>query len=208
MHLSGPLWYFLHDVNPWAIPIGLVSILLAAGLCLPVAKWLHSSRFVVWMLLASIGVVAGYLLTSTVGPVVEHFCDLSDEALPQWSSLTTISEATLDVWIFVPMGIAAVLLRPRIVAAVAAVAVLAIPIGVEGLQYLAPRLGRTCQINDALTDMLGVVIGIVVGLVIRLALHLIRRMRQPSGEGETDQAGIGPAPTDQTHSVPAQRDHQ
>src|SRR4051794_41824388 len=68
------------------------------------------------------------------------------------AELTSVSGASLNVVLFVPLGLALGLLpRSRRKAAVVAGAVL-LPVAIETVQYLVPALGRYCDTADGVDN--------------------------------------------------------
>lgn len=105
-------------------------------------------------------------------------------SLPSWETMATINETSLNVLLFVPLGLTIALL-PRIRAAIVlfGLSVLA-PMAIEVVQYVAPALDRVgLQMDDVVANEIGLLAGAAVGVVLRLFLAL---GRAPGYPAETD----------------------
>ena len=73
---------------------------------------------------------------------------------------------SLNVILFVPLGLAIGLLGRSPVTAWLLVGALASPVVIETIQSLAPMLGRGCQSRDVVDNLLGLGIGLVLGALL------------------------------------------
>jgi glycopeptide antibiotics resistance protein len=90
-------------------------------------------------------------------------CDLSRIGLAPLGDLLRISEVSLNVVLFIPLGAAIGLLpRSRRKTVVLAAAV-ALPFVIETIQLLVPLLERACQSADVSDNLTGLLIGLGVG---------------------------------------------
>jgi hypothetical protein len=85
----------------------------------------------------------------------------------------------MNVALFVPLGIA-VLLLPRLWQVLAAtVAAVALSPAVETAQAMLPRLHRVCSGADIAANLTGLAIGLAAGLLLRLFLTLLALRPHP-----------------------------
>ncbi|WP_412736580.1 VanZ family protein [Krasilnikovia sp. MM14-A1259] len=98
---------------------------------------------------------------------------------PQWQCVADrwtpgfTGEAGQNVLLFVPLGFTAAQLPSR-----KAIAVVAAPFLVEGIQFALPWLLRSCDSEDLVNNLTGLAVGFIVGLAIKLPLsRLIQRFR-------------------------------
>jgi hypothetical protein len=148
-----------------------VSLVLSLVACGYVGRALGISRAHGWVLLMSIGVV----LSATVTPSREALlfggqgsgtCDLGRIGLASWSELGHVDEPSLNVLLFVPLGIAVGLCpRSRAKSVVLASAFL-LPAAIELVQLVAVPLGRECQSSDVVDNVTGLVLGILAGSLV------------------------------------------
>lgn len=132
---------------------------------------------------ASLIVGTAIILAATLTPSPEALlgkagtgpCDLTrfTPALPQ---LLSITDASLNIYLFSPLGVAIALLpRSRRKAAIVAAAV-ALPFAIEVIQGSATALGRACQSGDIADNLTGLLIGFGLGSGIgRFAPSIFRR---------------------------------
>lgn len=157
---------------PWAVPAALCAVLLAAVLARSIAARIGKTVAGTFLLLASLGAIIGTTLTPSVDVVHNAQCDLTFVA-PTLTDLLTPNDRSLNVALFIPLGIAVMAPRfrsGRVLLAAASVSPL-----VEMTQQLATPLNRTCQAIDLIDNELGLVIGIAAGTI---GWWLWRRARQ------------------------------
>lgn len=162
--------------------LALAALLLAS----PVSRLLRSSRLLAFATVAAVGLVL--VATLTPGgyggvPVPWHIGGLLP-VLPDRVELSTVNQVSLNVALFVPLGICAALLT-RPAAALAAVALAATtPFAIELTQYAIPELHRVgLQGDDIGANLLGLGAGVIVGLALRLVLRPGARRGRPSTTG-------------------------
>jgi hypothetical protein len=154
------------------IAIAIITTVVAALTVGPrVARWLGAAD--------SVGALAvfgfGFVLTWTLLPDADALegiasdgvCDTSRLGLIPLRQLTALNDASLNVALFIPLGVAVGLLpRTRHAAAIVAAA-LSLTFVVEGIQLIVTALGRGCQTADLFDNLLGLTIGVVIGLLLR-----------------------------------------
>ena len=162
-----------------AVPLAVVVALLAAR---PVAHRLGIGTGLAFLLVLGVaGILAITLVPRPGGPRLptDLGCLVPEFALPAHGHLFEINDDTLNVALFVPLGLAIGLLvdHPRF-QVLLAVAV-ALPWAVEAIQLAVPALGRDCQSVDLTANLLGLALGVATGFVARLAIRVFRRRTSP-----------------------------
>ena len=160
-------------------PITMVLIVIASVVLAPaVARRLGTGRAVAGLLLFGFGVVIAATLLpdrdALAGIASDRVCDLSRIGLPSIGQLTRINTTSLNVLLFVPLGLAVGLLPRSRPAVFIVVAALSLTFVVEGIQLFVNVLGRGCQTADMVDNLLGLAIGIMVGVLARPLLRLGR----------------------------------
>jgi hypothetical protein len=134
----------------------------------------------------------GFVLAATVTPSREALlfgaegsgrCDLSRFGLLSWWELRHIDDASLNILLFVPFGIALGMCpRSRARSALVAVALIT-PVAIELIQLTIVSLGRECQSSDVIDNLSGLLLGLLVGVIAR-SVFVDRRA---SKDGEADE---------------------
>ena len=136
------------------------------------ARWLRTDRAVAALLLFGFGFVLSATLMPTAaalqGEVSDGICDTSRVGFASIDQLTRVNFTTLNVILFVPLGIAVGSLPISLRAALVALAAASLTLVVETIQLLVPTLGRGCEVADVFDNLLGLAVGLVVGLLVRL----------------------------------------
>jgi hypothetical protein len=147
-----------------------VSLAVSFAACTHVGRLLAISRAHAWALLMSLGVV----LSATVTPSREALvfgalgtgtCDLGRIGLASWWELTHLDDASLNILLFVPLGIAIGLCPRSRAKLIVVAAALVLPAAIELLQLVAVSLGRECQTSDVVDNLSGLLLGVVAGSV-------------------------------------------
>jgi hypothetical protein len=153
----------LFDGVPWGLPgvilVALASLLLAG----PVARRLGDPALTAWALVASLGAIL--VITLTPSPDVPQATGCNLRFVPlTLDGLLDINDRSMNVLLFVPLGLVIAGLRPRHRLAWLVVAV-ALPPAIELIQLVLTPLQRTCEATDILDNWLGLLIGLAVGTV-------------------------------------------
>lgn len=161
---------FVRNV-PFSVAVFAIAVVVAIVLSPHVASRLHTRRPVAASLLIGFGLVVAATLTPTAGALdgvaSDGSCNMSRIGFLPLGALLHVNGASLNVLLFVPLGIAVGLLpRARTTALIAIVAV-ALPFLVEGTQLVVTVLGRECGIADIFDNLLGLGIGVVLGTIAR-----------------------------------------
>jgi glycopeptide antibiotics resistance protein len=163
----------------WFAPGLVVSAVVALAVCGRVANLLGTRPFVGWLLVFSLGTIVAATLT----PIheVEHgvngvgTCDLSRFGLAPLADLRSLNDTSLNVLLFIPLGVAIGFLpdgRRKVLLAAGAVA---LPFVIEGTQLLATSLHRGCQSADVSDNLTGLALGLIVGLSLQRFAGLVNQ---------------------------------
>jgi hypothetical protein len=168
--------------TPLFWPGVICSLFLAAVLSGRAGRLLLSHRAVGFLLVLALGgVVALTLLPDLRGPLWENAryavqqCALDNAGPRPFSALFTATQSSLNVALFIPLGLAAGLAGTRGRAALTALGAATLPFAVEWIQYLSPFLGRACDAQDVWDNLFGLAIGLVSGLAAGPMLRTIVR---------------------------------
>jgi hypothetical protein len=171
-----------------AVPLSFValgvSLIVSVVLAPAVARRLQTSRPLAAFLLFGFG----FALSATLVPGMDALagihsdgsCDLSRIGLIPTSDLFRIGDPSLNVLLFVPLGLAVGLLPRTRAAAVAVVAAILLTFVIEATQLVVTPLGRGCQSADIFDNLLGLAIGIVTGALARPILGSAGSGRPPA----------------------------
>jgi hypothetical protein len=150
------------------------AIVMAVWLSPVVAGRLRTTRGIAALLIVGIGFVVAATLTpdadAFAGLASDGTCDVSRVWLAPIGELTRITSTSLNVLLFVPLGLAVGLLPRSRTANLITIAAVASPFVVEATQLLVTVLGRGCQTADIVDNLLGVAIGMAIGTGARLVL--------------------------------------
>lgn len=152
-----------------------VSLIVAIALSPAVAVRLGVRRPVAAALIVGFGLVVSATLMPTTsalqGNPSDGVCDLSRLSLPRPSELRWVTSASLNVLLFVPLGLAVGLLPRTRPAGIVALAAISLTFVVEGIQLVVTPLGRGCHSADIIDNLLGLAIGMIIGG----AVHVLAR---------------------------------
>lgn len=164
---------------PLFLPTIVISVLVALAGAGVIGRSLGARRWVAALLIASVGLIAAATITplrSALDGVATAavVCDLHRIGPAGiWNGLY-LTDAGLNVLLFIPLGFAVGLLpRSRRSAAVLVAAALS-PVLIEIVQSLVRPLGRSCQSGDVVDNLTGLAIGLVVGLLATRAMSRSR----------------------------------
>ena len=166
-----------------------LSLALSFLTFVPVSRALAISRLHGFLLVLSLGVI----LAATITPSREALlfgaegsgrCDLSRFGLLSWWELGHIDDASLNILLFVPFGIALGLCPRSRARSTLVAAALITPIAIELIQLTAVSLGRECQSSDVIDNLTGLLLGLLVGVIAR-SVFVDRRAPK---DGEADES--------------------
>jgi glycopeptide antibiotics resistance protein len=155
---------------PWFLPGVMLAIVVGAIAARPLARALSTRPAVAWLLITSLGIALAATLTpqTLAGATTSSgTCDLARIGLAPWDELLAVSDSSLNVLLFVPLGLAIGLLPRSRRRTMVAGAALLLPVAIEATQVLVPALHRICQSADVVDNLLGLAIGLGAGIVVR-----------------------------------------
>lgn len=167
------------DVLPWFIPGLVVSMAVAAFACRPFGNVLRVRPWLAWAILVGFGVIVSATVTPLRGAlefeaVGSGVCDLSRIGLAPIRELLRSNDTSLNVALFVPLGIAIGLVGVSRSRAALIVCAVALPFAIETIQLLVPFLERGCQSADVVDNLTGLMVGLVLGTGLRFLGRAIR----------------------------------
>ena len=157
-----------YNVLPWLLPGLLVSILVGVAVSRRVGRVFGAAPTVGWALVVGFGLVVSATLTPLrggldLGATGIGTCDLSRIGIAPLDQLLRPGDTSLNVLLFMPLGLATALVpgsrRKNVLAGVALLS----PLAIESAQLLLPVLGRGCQSADVFDNLTGLVIGWLIG---------------------------------------------
>lgn len=174
---------------PGFLPGLAVSLFLATALYRHVGHRLGTREPIAWLLLMSVGVI----FSATLTPGADAFlptsgkatCDVSRIGLAPIANYLTLGTTTLNVILFVPLGILIALLPRSRATAFAVIGAALLPLAIESIQLAATPLGRACQGADVVDNLLGLALGLAAGWTCLWISHMAAKQLQggtsPSG---------------------------
>lgn len=165
--------------SPLFLPGIALSILIGRSGCGRVGRVLGVGRGLAFVLLMSIGLILSatltpnsevlrYAISGTDAPEYHTSCDVSRMGPAPLELLTAMGDSSLNVLLFVPLGMVIALLPGSRRKAALVVAAVALPVAIEAIQLVVPHLGRECQTSDIADNLTGLVSGMTLGAVGRL----------------------------------------
>lgn len=166
------------NILPWLVPGLILSSIIGLVIGKRVGRALRAHPAVGWALVLSFGLIVAATLTPLRGgleldaPAIGT-CDLSRVGIAPLQLLLRLSDQSLNVLLFLPLGISIGLVpgsrRQRALVALAVVS----PVVIEMAQLLLPILGRGCQSGDVFDNLTGLLVGLVVGTGARLSYQAL-----------------------------------
>lgn len=157
---------------PLMAPTFIVGLLLGLLFARRLGAVLRSSPLVAFLLVASVALVVAVTLTPLreVPGAVDPMAAVPDVGGPLWRwpwQWWPVDDRTLNVVLFVPLGLAVGLVGRTVVRRWLTVAALVSPLVVEGTQWAVDWLARDSQWQDVADNLVGVVLGLLLGWVVR-----------------------------------------
>lgn len=156
----------------WLLPGVVVSMALAALASTPLSRLLRIPRPSAWLLVTSVGLIAAATLTPISGSApdgrLSSACDFSRLGPPSPSDFASLNDTSLNVLLFVPLGVALGLAVRRRAGLLLVAGAAAAPVLIEAIQLWVPQLRRGCQSADVVDNLLGLALGICIGSAITL----------------------------------------
>jgi hypothetical protein len=151
-------------------PAAALVLVFAAGLASPVARLLRTSAWSAFALSASFGVILAATLTPSIAAFIPLYrpdgCIRGQFEVPKFALLRYPNETSLNVAMFVPLGLACGLLRRWSGVAVSSVLAACLPFGIEVVQYEIPGLARVCSTADVAANLTGLAVGLAISIVV------------------------------------------
>ena len=157
----------------------------------PLSRALAISKAHGFVLVLSLGLILAATITPSreallFGAQGSGSCDVSRFGLLSWWELRHIDDASLNILLFVPFGIALGLCPPSRARSALVAAALITPIAIELIQLTAVSLGRECQSSDVIDNLTGLLLGLLLGVLARF-LFVDRRASGDTKGGEADE---------------------
>ena len=168
-----------------------LAVLVASLVSEAIARELRTRRWVAFLFLAGCGLVISATLVPTAsaleGQASSGVCDFSRLGLAPTEELLSVNVTSLNVLLFIPLGVAVGLLPPNRPVAIATMMAISLTFVVEAIQLLLPVLGRGCQTADMVDNLLGLAIGAAGGTLVRLLVprSYLERRRSPAERSES-----------------------
>jgi hypothetical protein len=173
---------------PWLLPGLAITTVIALAVAGRVARRLRTENWIAFVLVVSVGAVLAATIPPVEGggqPSAPGRCDFGRMGLAPLSEYLHLGgDTSLNVILFVPLGLAIGLLGRSPVTARLLVAALVSPVVIEAIQSVAPMLGRGCQSRDVVDNLLGLGIGLVLGALLSLVRAGRTRRRGARGTPE------------------------
>ena len=180
----------LLDGYPGFLPGLAVTIVVAVLLHRSLARRMGIGRAHAFLLLFGIGVIVSATLfpnvlrlPSTGSSFPAWSCDLS-RIRPSPGEFFEMGEATANMLLFLPLGVAIGLLRGTSRWRAAGLAIVA-PFAIELIQAGLPSLDRRCQTADIADNLTGLAIGLAIGVLVAWVLDRRRRAGIAGGTSPT-----------------------
>ncbi len=163
---------------PWFWPGVAASILIATFAAGPLGRRLAIGTGLAWLFLMSLGGIASLTLTPGLEAFAEvhrRGCDLGLSGAPNFGNILTVNETSLNIALFVPLGVSVALMRRSTTKLALAAGALALPLAIEGFQYMVPVFDRQCQAGDIASNLTGLIVGLAIGSIAGAVLAAVRR---------------------------------
>lgn len=169
-------------IVPWFLPGVGVSVALGILLGRPIGRRLGIGRGTAVALVVGLGIILSATLTPLrwaldFGATGSGACNFSRLGLASLRELLRFNDTTLNVLLFVPLGVAVGIVPWSRRKAILLAAAIALPFAIETIQLLAPALDRACESGDVVDNLSGLVIGLGLGWL--AAMILTARDRRP-----------------------------
>lgn len=158
---------FTLDDYPGFFPGLAISVLVATGIYRYVARRMGITEPIAWLLVMSFGGVIAATLTPGVEALLPMSgtaaCDVSRIGPATLADYLALGTTSLNVILFVPLGVLIALLPRSRVMAFAIIGAALMPPAIEAIQLAATPLGRACQSADVADNLIGLALGFAAG---------------------------------------------
>lgn len=168
---------------PWFWPG--TALALAIGLALGdrVGRALRTKPVIGTGLLVAAGIIVSATLTPgrealESGAIGAGSCDVTRIGPASLTDLIAFNETTLNVLLFVPLGVAISLRPSSRWKALLAVGAAASPLAIELVQMLVPSFDRACESADVLDNLTGLGLGLALGALAGRQVTIEERSRR------------------------------
>ena len=157
------------------VALGLTAVLYGI-----VARRLRITRLLAFLLLMALGVILAATVTPSreailYGAVGSGTCDLSRIGLAPLDTYLSLNDASLNVALFIPLGLLIGLLPRSPYRLPIAVAMMLLPVAIEATQMVVISLGRGCESADVFNNLAGLFVGLVAGVILGAMGRIVRR---------------------------------
>jgi hypothetical protein len=153
---------------PWFWPGTALTLVIGLAFGDRVARALRTRPVIGIGLLVATGIIVSATLTPgrealESGAIGAGSCDVTRIGLASLTDLIAFKETTLNVLLFVPLGVAISLLPSSRWKALLAVGAAASPLAIELVQMLVPSFDRACESADVVDNLAGLGLGLALG---------------------------------------------
>lgn len=166
---------------PWFLPGIAVAALLSIVIGRFVAKKLIMRPALSYALVLSVGVILSATMTPSISGLNDPdralaWCDLSRIGPPPLQQLFTVNDVSLNILLFVPLGILINAISRHKWKVLILTA--ALPFLIEGVQFfIGASIGRECQSSDVFDNLTGLLLGYLGGAAVNAGREARRRLR-------------------------------
>jgi glycopeptide antibiotics resistance protein len=165
---------------PWFLPGVEISALVAIVTSRFAAEKLAVRRALGGALIFWLGVILSATMTPSISGLsdpdrVMAWCDLSRIGPTSLGQLDTFNDVSLNVLLFVPLGVLVYATARRSWKTLMWAA--ALPFLIEGVQFFGAPIGRECQSADVFDNLTGLLLGYVVAVALTVGWEALRRLR-------------------------------
>lgn len=158
-------------------PAVLVVLVVATVSSARLARAMDRPWALAFALILSVGIIAAATLTPgrdalLFGIPGSGSCDLSNVALPTIRDLRSFNDVSLNVLLFLPLGLTAPFAGPTRPTVALLAASVAFPFVIEAIQLIVTPLGRSCQSVDVIDNLTGLVLGLGCAGLLGVAARL------------------------------------
>lgn len=158
---------------PWMLPAGAVALVAAVLAGNQIARVLRARRAIATFLVLCLGAIASATLTplgaaSALAPSLPAACDFSRLELAPLAQLRGVNDTSLNIALFVPLGIAVALLPRSWRTLAVVVGAISLPVAIELVQLVVRPLGRGCESADVIDNLTGLAVGLTAGILVRV----------------------------------------
>jgi hypothetical protein len=182
----------LYGPVPWLVPGVLAAMAIGFLVARRLGRALSVHPAVAFAMIVSLGLIVATTLTPLrvaldFGATGVGSCDLSRLAPLAPGGWLRLSEASLNIAMFVPLGITIGFMpQSRVKTAIVAMA-FAFPFVIELVQLTVPVMARGCESADVIDNLSGLLVGLTAGALTRW-LTVDRAAGRPASGADPDQA--------------------